>query len=39
MVQWLRVETHDREIRAQFPVLAIISALVVGCHTSYPHAF
>ena len=34
MVQWLRVETRDREIRVQFPALAVVSDLVVACHSS-----
>ena len=34
MVQWLRVEACDREIRVQFPAPAVISDLVVVCHSS-----
>ena len=36
MVQWLRVETRDREIRVRFPAPAVISDLVVVCHSSQP---
>ena len=34
MVQWLRVEACDREIRVQFPAPAVISDLDVVCHSS-----
>ena len=34
MVQWLRVEACDQEIRARFPAPAVISDLVVVCHAS-----
>ena len=34
VVQWLRVENHDREIRVQFPAPADVSDLVVACHSS-----
>ena len=31
MVQWLRVEARDREIRFQFPQPEVIADLVVVC--------
>ena len=34
IVQWLRVETCDREIQVRFPAPAVISDLVVVCHSS-----
>ena len=34
VVQWLRVETRDREVRVQFPAPAVVSDLVVACHSS-----
>ena len=34
MVQWLRVEARDREIRVRFPVPVGVSDLVVACHSS-----
>ena len=34
VVQWLRVETRDREIRAQYPAPAVVSDLVVACQSS-----
>ena len=30
MVQWLRFEAYDREIRVRFPALVVISDLVVA---------
>ena len=34
VVQWLRVETHDREIRVLFPAPAVDSDLFVVCNSS-----
>ena len=34
MVQWLRVETHDRKIGVRFPEPAVISDLVMACRSS-----
>ena len=36
MVQWLRVEVCDPDIRARLPAPAVISDLVVVCHSSQP---
>ena len=36
MVQWLRVEACDREVRVWSAILAVISVLVVVSRSSYP---
>ena len=33
MVRWSRVETRDREVRVQLPVVVVIFDLVMVCHS------
>ena len=36
IVQWISVEARDREIQVLFPAPAVISDLVVVCHSFQP---